>query len=237
MKAYKTKSGYKIKRIMARGCNVFLVTGGNAHLLIDTSCAKYRKIIDARLAKEGITKLAAVLLMHTHYDHADNAAYLKKKYNAKIIVHESEAEYLRCGNSPLSQGVSLPAKIFMKLFGAMIEALHIYEPCEPDIIVRDALSLADFGFNAYIMHTPGHTCGTMSLVIDDEIVLTGSAMFGMFPGTIMMPFADDINKVTESWGRLLQTKCDVFLPAHGYAIKRKLAEKSYNKRLSKCKLH
>jgi glyoxylase-like metal-dependent hydrolase (beta-lactamase superfamily II) len=47
-----------------------------------------------------------------------------------------------------------------------------------------------------------------------EIAIVGDAMFGVFRGSVLPPFGDDIGQMIQSWGSLLDTGCSVFLPAH-----------------------
>ena len=66
-----------------------------------------------------------------------------------------------------------------------------------------------------IMHTPGHTSGSVSVIIDDEIALVGDTMFGIFRSSVFPPFADNIPELIRSWKSLLETECSLFLPSHG----------------------
>lgn len=98
--------------------------------------------------------------------------------------------------------------------------------CQPDFLVDSVFRFDDNGLNAYLLHTPGHTVGSMSLIVDDEIALVGDAMFGIFPNSIFPPFADDVKNLVNSWGKLLATGCKIFLPAHGSGSERRLVKKS-----------
>ena len=83
---------------------------------------------------------------------------------------------------------------------------------------------------AYLLHTPGHTSGSISLIIDDEIALVGDALFHILPWSVFPPFGNDIDQLIESWKKLLGTGCRLFLPAHGSEIKKELLERCYTKR-------
>ena len=81
-----------------------------------------------------------------------------------------------------------------------------------------------------MIHTPGHTAGSMSLIIDDELAVVGDTMFGVFRWSVFPPFAEDEKLMIKSWGRLLETKCSEFIPSHGTANSRLSVQKEYNKR-------
>lgn len=103
-----------------------------------------------------------------------------------------------------------------------------YKPAVVDIEVEDKYDLSSFGFNAYIIHTPGHTYGSMSIIVDNEIALVGDAMSGLF-NSICPPFALDTKLMAESWKRLLDTGCSVYLPSHGTEDSREFVSKQYEK--------
>jgi hydroxyacylglutathione hydrolase len=80
------------------------------------------------------------------------------------------------------------------------------------------------------MHFLGHTQWSISLIIENEIALVGDTMFGVFPWTAFPPFASDESLMVNSWEKLVETKCKVFIPSHGAANSRDLVEKDFKKR-------
>ena len=117
----------------------------------------------------------------------------------------------------------------MDVFGKKMQSRYEYDPADPDIYVDEKYDLKPLKLNAHIIHTPGHSKGSMSIVIDNEIALVGDAMFGVFGKSIYPPFADNPEILIESWGKLLDTGCSSFLPGHGKEISRELVEKQYYK--------
>ena len=229
MKSWTTAGGCRITQVLNRRCNVFLLSYDNRNLLVDTGRKHERPLLFRRLAASGITGLDALILTHTHFDHAENAARIREKYHTKVIVHQSEAGLLKGGQTQVPRGTILPTKILLSLAPKeRINRMFSYEPCEPDILVEDRLDLNDVGLSVYLLHTPGHSPGMMSLIVDNEIALVGDAMIGVYPGSIFTPFADDVEKLISSWGMLLETNCRLFLPAHGTPNNRKLVEKCYS---------
>jgi hydroxyacylglutathione hydrolase len=233
MKKWKTQSGYEIIRILLGRSNVFLLTNGEKNILIDTSVSRLWKRIQKRLNKSGINKIDYLILTHAHFDHAANANRIKNKFNAQVIVQREEADYLLKGDNVLPEGTTVFTKPLVNIFGKLFFSRVKYEPCKYDILVDSLLDLKNFGFNAYLMHTPGHTIGSMSLIIDNEVAIVGDTMFGVFKWSVFPPYAQDKDLMVKSWGRLLETKCSVFLPSHGTSNTRLLVQKDYNKRIKK----
>ncbi|MBP1668661.1 MAG: Zn-dependent hydrolase, partial [Bacteroidetes bacterium] len=106
----------------------------------------------------------------------------------------------------------------------------LYDPCKADLVIEERFDLNDLGFNAYILHTPGHTPGSISLIVDDEIALVGDCMFGVFRNSAFPPFALDSDQLIESWKKLLDTGCRLFLPSHGAQDSRNLVQWDYTRR-------
>lgn len=231
MKKWVTKKGSEIIRVLAERSNVFLLKKDNLNILIDTSVRNERRKLINRLCRLNINRLDYLVLTHTHYDHVQNAAFIQRKYSAKIIVHASEAHFLNNGYTPLPKGTIFPTKALIKLtkfFGIKKR----YEPCCADIRVDEKFDITQTG-DVFVLHTPGHTRGSVSLIVDNEIAIVGDAMMATYPNSIFIPFADDVLQVIESWGKLLQTNCVVFLPGHGGENRRELVTRIFEKRKGK----
>ncbi|HOG17501.1 MAG TPA: MBL fold metallo-hydrolase [Syntrophales bacterium] len=229
--AFRLASGCTIAQVLSGRCNAFLLSKGGRHILVDTGRMRSEKKLVDRLVESGVDgrNLSALVLTHTHFDHAENAAAVKTIFGAKILVHRSEADFLNCGDSPLPQGTLFPTRWLIRLFGASLQRLFLYRPVAGDILVDERLDLLDFGFSATVLHLPGHSSGSLSLIVEDEIALVGDTLFGVIRGSVRPPFADDPALLVRSWRRLLDTGCRVFLPGHGRQIGRDLLQRQYEK--------
>ncbi len=227
MKFRITKHGYKIVQVLGGRSNVFLFTNGEKNILIDTSPKFLWCILNHRLKKLNISKINYLILTHAHFDHAANSRKIKALYGAEIIIHQSEAANLNTGTNPITNGTNILYKLITKLqYTPLINFLN-YEPCRNDYAIDQKFDLNQFGFNAFILHTPGHTIGSASVIIDDEIAIVGDCMFGIFRNSIYPPVAFDSRELIKSWGKLLETNCSVFIPSHGSVNSRKLVEKDF----------
>ncbi len=229
MRSWTTSGGYKILKILSGRSNVFLLRNRQSTILIDTSAGFMWKALQRNLDQLGIDRIDLLILTHSHFDHAANAHKIKERYNAQVIIHDSEAGYLLAGTNILPAGTNPITKTIVRVLARQFISFARYQPCKADLAVDSNYDLSGYGFNAYLMHTPGHTKGSLSLIIDNEIAIVGDTMFGIFPWTIFPPFASDPRQMVKSWEKLLNTKCTLFLPSHGSANKRSLVEKDFIK--------
>ena len=232
MKSWKTKTGTLIYRILTGRCNCYLISMDNQFLLVDSGVKTGWKNLDRGLEKLGAThsSLMALILTHCHFDHAENAAKLKQTHKTPIWVHRSEGDCLRNGENPVIQGSIPVTKLLIDILNRTQRLGRLnYAPADYDRLVDDRLDLDSFGFPGYILHTPGHTPGSMSVIIENEIALVGDTLFGIFKGSVFPPFADDPKLMVQSWKKLLDTGCTTFLPAHGSERDKEVLKRQYDK--------
>jgi len=230
-KTWKTKNGYCITAVLSGRTNVFLLSNGEKNILVDTSISLFWKKLDKRLNELNVHHIDYLILTHTHFDHVANTKRIKEKYKALVIVHKDEAEYLASGKNVIPGGTNLFTRTIVRLFGKRFGSMVQHQPCSGDIIIDSTYDLKKIRFNAYIIHTPGHSSGSISIIIDDEIALVGDAMLSIFKRSVLPPFADDVSELIVSWGKLLKTNCSIFIPSHGLECNRELLEKDYHKRI------
>ncbi len=231
MRTWNTQNGSIIKCICSGRSNVFLVSREDHHILIDTSTKPgyrtIRKTLDSVISDGG--KAEALILTHAHMDHAANAAKIKAAYPIKLIAHRDDLPHFTDGTNPEVRGTRPFIRFITDTFEKPLSRMMRYSPVEIDIVMDDRYDLNPLGINGYIIHTPGHTPGSISVIVDDEIALVGDAMFGVSRNSVFPPFALDVKAMVQSWKVLLDTNCSTFLPSHGSENSRGLLEKQYLK--------
>jgi len=229
MKSWKTKTGIRIYRILNGRCNCYLISNGNRFLLVDSGTKRDWNRLNKRLDKLGATH-ASLVLTHCHFDHAENAAKLKQTHGTPVWVHRSEGTCLKNGENPVIQGSTPVTKLLIQVLRWTRQLVRLnYAPVNHDCLVDERLDLDPFGFPGYILHTPGHTPGSLSVIIENEIALVGDTLFGIFRGSVFPPFADNPKLMVQSWKKLLDTGCTTFLPAHGSERDKAVLKRQYDK--------
>ena len=119
--------------------------------------------------KAGDRKIEAILLTHGHFDHIGAVRELMEP-DTRLVIHASDAPML--GNPDLNASRGL--------IGRSITA-----PEATDLVKEgDELELA--GLKIKVLHTPGHTPGSVCYQIEGEL-FTGDTMFDFGWGRTDLP--------------------------------------------------
>ena len=186
-------------------------------ILVDTGYPGSENAILEALSKEGIAPrdIRLILLTHGHVDHAGSAAKLKEKTGARVAIHESDADKLRAGNQGRLHATGFSGLLFSLVLG--VGRKPGYPPLEPDILFTDILDLKPFGIQGMVVPTPGHTPGSVSVILENGDAIVGDLIMPSLPsGRPGLPFwADDVEEVKKSIRTVLSYNPRRILPAHG----------------------
>ncbi len=114
-------------------------------------------------------KVEYIILTHSHFDHTGALDDIKEYTNAKIVIHKSEEKCISDENLSLSGvfGYSTPKST-------------------ADITVSDNDTLPFGNDKLKFIHTPGHTVGSMCILIKD-IMFSGDTLFYLSMGRTDFP--------------------------------------------------
>jgi glyoxylase-like metal-dependent hydrolase (beta-lactamase superfamily II) len=193
----------------------FLIQGDQA-ILVDTGMTpRHADRILAAMAERGIEPgdLSLIVLTHAHVDHCGGLSTLHQRTGAQIAIQEAGVEVLRLGISAEVQ----PASALGRLFGKLAPQGVKYAGAEPDTVFGEELDLYPFGVRGQLIHTPGHTPCSSSVVLPSGEALVGDLVMGIpFPRAARLPHvATNLAQVRESIQDLLALGVDTFYTAHG----------------------
>lgn len=232
MNTWKLTNGTQIWQVLSLRSNSFLIrTIEGVTILIDTGMESACKTLIKNMKSTGVAglKLDYLFLTHTHFDHCRNASFLKEIYSCRIVVHQSEVQFARVGYTPVPGGTNPFTKFISRPGKAIGKRWFGYRAFEPDILLDDESVSLPGTSDTQILCTPGHTAGSVSLILHGEIAIAGDALFGVFKNRVLSPFADDAMELVRSWKRLLDSGCGIFLSGHGAPITRQVLEREYSR--------
>ncbi len=163
-------------------------------------------------------EVSLILLTHAHWDHMGSAAAIKEYTGAPLAVHRSEAAWVVSGSPPLPPGITRWGRIFMgvhRLFNSFINV----EATNVDIELTDKpWSLTEFGVSGSVIHTPGHSPGSVSIILETGEAFVGDLAMNRFPLTLkpsLSILGDDREEINASWDNVLRHGVSTIHPAHG----------------------
>lgn len=156
--------------------NVYAIRSART-VIVDTGLKGMGDAILAGLDKRGVRRdeIALILLTHAHPDHAGSAADLKERLGVPLAVHRAEAGWLRAGRP---EGEPIPLRPFGRLLKAVVNPE--FPACAPDLLLDEGDALDDYGLDVRLLHTPGHSPGSLSIVLPDGECLAGDLLAGGF---------------------------------------------------------
>lgn len=214
--------------------NVYVVKGTGA-IIIDSGAPKKGTAFLKGLEKVKIKpeEIQLIILTHGHWDHIGSTAEIKNMTGAKVVMHKNEKHWLEESLKPMPPGVTTWGKISTKLFSwSIVPFVHI-QPTKVDIVLEDdVFSLKEYGISGKILYTPGHSSGSVSVLLESGEVFVGDMAMNKFPLRLSpgLPiYAENWPNLVNSWQLLLDEGVKTVYPSHGGAfsidiIKKELAK-------------
>jgi hydroxyacylglutathione hydrolase len=153
----------------------------------------------ARLARRQFT-LKQIIVTHAHIDHIGGAAQLRRVTGAPVLFHQAD----------------LPILGMMEMQAAWI-GVATPEQTALDQSADDGLSAGIPGLEAEVIHTPGHTPGSICLHFPkQELLLAGDTLFAGSVGRTDLPGGDTKALLRSIHTRLLPLpENTLVVPGHG----------------------
>lgn len=179
--------------------------GTNAYIILDEKTMEAMlvdpgdepdKLLNALEAKGA--HLTYIILTHAHFDHILAIPKIKEKTGASLLVHKDDAPMLADNSLNLLSKFSVRDMAFPS----------------PDRLLTDGDTVKLGGSEIGIIHTPGHTLGSICLSVGDDLI-SGDTLFREnigrydFPGGDFDTIMDSLQKI-----KALDIKGKIY-PGHG----------------------
>jgi hydroxyacylglutathione hydrolase len=196
-------------------------------ILIDAGGENKSPVLKRVLGDIGVEPctIGLIVITHGHPDHITSAKDFKQLTGAKIAMHQLDKQCLETGkwketNLPKAAGGSRWGWFLSKVTNPFFRMMNPEIPtCEVEVTVGDdGLSLKNYGISGRIVYTPGHTRGSVSVVLDSGEAFVGDLVMNKFPlrfGPGLPILAEDIGLVKDSLRRLLELNVTMLYPGHG----------------------
>lgn len=202
------------------GINICYVIKADGCILVDTGPPGTGRAINGWLKTLpiGPEEIQLIVLTHGHADHVGSATRVKEFTGAKIVLHEADKEMFESGTVVWPSAASTWGSV-TRLLLKPLTPLFRFSGCKVDIVIGDdGLELAEYGIQGRVIHTPGHTPGSVSVLLNNGDAFVGcmthnSPPFRLGPGLPI--FAEDLPKLKESWSVLFDQDVRMIYPAHG----------------------
>ena len=145
-------------------------------------------------------KLKQIVVTHGHIDHVGGALRLKKATGAPVLLNQND----------------LPLLKMMEVQAAWI-GVATPEVAPPDVSAEEGMTVGIAGHTASVLHTPGHTQGSICLhFAPEKLLLAGDTLFAGSIGRTDLPGGDSRQILRSLHDRLLVLPDETrVIPGHG----------------------
>ena len=162
--------------------NCYLLISGNQAAVVDPSANA--DVILQKAAEHGAT-LQYILLTHGHFDHICSLDSLREKANVPAYIHVGDAD--------------MPSNAHKNAFYTFFGQMRTYRAPEKTLVEGDVLTLGNETIR--VLHTPGHTEGSVCYLCGEKILITGDTLFERGFGRYDL-YGGDLFKLRRSLSRL-----------------------------------
>jgi hydroxyacylglutathione hydrolase len=180
------------------GLNSCYIIRGKNTIMVDGGMPDKLNVFRRRLKRLYIhpEEIKLIVLTHSHFDHSGSAEEISEFTGAKDTWGKITLPLLR----PFFKRISFPE-------------------VKPDIIIKDEeYSLNEYGINGSVLHTPGHTQGSLSILLNTGEAFVGCMAHNGLPFRLNPGFpvyAQDMDILKQSWKLLISKGAKMIFPGHG----------------------
>jgi hydroxyacylglutathione hydrolase len=150
------------------------------------------------LARDMGVRITKIVCSHAHLDHIMAVAAIKEVTNAPFLLH--------AGDLTIAEQVPAAAQLWL--------GRDVPRPPSPDFAIADGDDVEIPGIELKVLHTPGHTPGSVSLY-GGGMLFSGDTLFRGSIGRTDLPGGDPVRIIESITQRLMMLPDEtVVLPGH-----------------------
>jgi hydroxyacylglutathione hydrolase len=199
---------YKLGKV-----NCYLIKTDAGFILVDTGSSNKGNYLENALKSAGCQSgnLKLIILTHGDFDHAGNAAYLRKKFGTQVAMHEDDSIMVERGDMFCNRK---KGNFFIRMVTPILFGFGKSERFKPDLPIVDGYTLSEYGFDAKALHLPGHSKGSIGVLTSGGDLFCGDLLInGAKPS--LNSIMDDLETAHNSVEKLKKLSINTVYPGHG----------------------
>ena len=193
--------------------NCYVIETDSGHVLIDTGGSNRRTELEKELESAGCKpgNLKLIVLTHGDFDHAGNAAYLREKFGARIAMHYDDSGMVERGDMFWNRK---KGNILIRMMAPILFGFGKSERFAPDSYIDEEYDLSGYGFDARVLHIPGHSKGSIGILTAGGDLFCGDLLDNT-DKPALNSIMDDLAGANASVEKLKKLDIETIYPGHG----------------------
>jgi len=211
-----------VYRIRLRASNCYLLVADGA-VLVDSGLRGEGQLILRSMDARGVdpADLKLIVLTHGHADHCGSASEIAAATGAPVAMRPEDACLVTAGLPVPAPPITRWARVISWMLSTRLMRDVMPAPTiKPNVLLSaPEVPLASYGVAATVVHTPGHTAGSVSILLPDGRAIVGDLAMNGFPSSPLKPtppiVAQHPGLLPGSWAAIGTRGATVIFPGHG----------------------
>jgi hydroxyacylglutathione hydrolase len=155
--------------------NCYLIRTDTGYVLIDTGGSNRRADLEKELEGAGCKpgNLELIVLTHGDFDHSGNCAHLPEEYGARIAMHHDDSGMVESGDMFWNRE---SGNILLRMVAPILFRFAKSDRFEAELYLEAGYDLSEYGFDAKVLHLPGHSKGSIGILTADGDLFCGDLL-------------------------------------------------------------